>query len=345
MEDNNEAINFTKAWLKVIASLSYCYFISSKFPKGIYRFFSLLPIFYLFTLLPLHVTRPIPSIVLGGFFTWLANFKLLLYSFDLGPSSTSYPQGSFLKFFFITAFPIEIKEKRPDVRSLTSKTGHKKVIPLNYWSKVTLFVLLEIVYNTTKSMVVLCGLMYLFIDILFGICDLIVKSIFDVELYPPSDEPYLSTSLQDFWGKRWNHMISSALRHTIYKPTKSTFEKFVGHKCAPLFGVVSCFIVSGLMHELIYYHMTRVSPTWEVTWFFVLHGCCVVLEMLVKRALGPKWRLHWAFSAPLTVGFVMVTGFWLFFPQIMRNDVDKRATEDIMGLVKYIEGAIYKIVY
>ncbi|KMT12868.1 hypothetical protein BVRB_4g089600 [Beta vulgaris subsp. vulgaris] len=189
--------------------------------------------------------------------------------------------------------------------------------------------------------------MYLFIDIIFGVCDLLVGSTLGLELESsPSDEPYLSTSLQDFWGRRWNRMISDILRHTVYKPIKSTFENVLGLKWAswaPVMGVMSAFVVSGLMHELIFFYVTRATPTWEVTWFFVLHGVCVVLEMIVKRCLGQKWKLHWAVSGPLTVGFVMVTGFWLFFPQIWRNQVDIKATEDIMSFGKYLKDVVMRV--
>ena len=155
-----------------------------------------------------------------------------------------------------------------------------------------------------------------------------------MELEPPSDEPYLSTSLQDFWGRRWNRMISDALRRTIYSPVRSMATKFVGRRWAPIAAVMATFAVSGLMHELTYYYVTRVNPTWEVMRFCVLHGGCVVLEMMVKRALGPKWRLHWAVSGPLTVGFVMATGYWLFFPQVLRNNVDTKGTEDVIAVAK-----------
>ncbi|KNA19370.1 hypothetical protein SOVF_062260 [Spinacia oleracea] len=186
-------------------------------------------------------------------------------------------------------------------------------------------------------MVVFCCLMYLAIDIAFGVCDLLVVYTLGLELEPPSDEPYLSTSLQDFWGRRWNRMVSDALRHTVYEPVRSTVVKLVDHMWAQLTGVMATFVVSGLMHELVYYYATRASPTWEVTWFFVLHGVCVGLEMAVKRGLGQKWSLHWAISGPLTVGFVMGTGFWLFFPQLMRNHVDVKATQDIMDFGKYLK--------
>ena len=138
-------------------------------------------------------------------------------------------------------------------------------------------------------------------------------------------------------------MISDTLRHTVYKPIQSTSVKYVGHRWAPLPGVMASFVVSGLMHELIYYYVTRVTPTWEVTWFFVLHGVCVILEVVVKRGLGQKWRLNWAVSGPLTVGFVMVTALWLFFPQVTRNQVDVRATEDIMVFGKYLKDLIFGV--
>jgi len=183
-------------------------------------------------------------------------------------------------------------------------------------------------------------MLYLFIDVAFGACDRVVGATLGLELDPPSDEPYLSTSLQDFWGKRWNRMMSDALRRTIYMPVKSTASNLGGKRWAHVAAVLAAFIVSGLMHELTYYYVIRVKPTWEVTWFFVLHGVCVVLEMMVKRALGPKWRLHWAISGPLTVGFVILTGYWLFFPQVLRNDVDIRATEDVMAIGKFFKEMI-----
>ena len=60
-------------------------------------------------------------------------------------------------------------------------------------------------------------------------------------------------------------------------------------------------------------------PTWEVIWFFVLHGFCTVIEVVVKKAVIDKWQLHWAVSGPVTIGFVAVTSRWLFFPQINKE--------------------------
>ena len=43
--------------------------------------------------------------------------------------------------------------------------------------------------------------------------------------------------------------------------------------------------VAGAVHELIYYHVTRVPPMWKVTCFFVLHGVCTVAEVAVKKVV------------------------------------------------------------
>ncbi|OMP01771.1 hypothetical protein COLO4_11610 [Corchorus olitorius] len=34
---------------------------------------------------------------------------------------------------------------------------------------------------------------------------------------------------------------------------------------------------------------------------------------------GSKLQLPWAVSAPLTVGFVVATAMWLFFPPVLRT--------------------------
>jgi H+/Cl- antiporter ClcA len=88
--------------------------------------------------------------------------------------------------------------------------------------------------------------------------------------------------------------------------------------------VIAAFLVSGLMHEVIFYYFTCAYPTWEVTWFFVLQGVCVAIEIVVKKAVTDRWQLNRAISRPLTVGFVVVTGVWLFFPQIIKNGVHEK---------------------
>ncbi|OVA06585.1 hypothetical protein BVC80_1287g27 [Macleaya cordata] len=167
----------------------------------------------------------------------------------------------------------------------------------------------------------------------------LVRFLIGLDLEPQFDDPYLSTSLQDFWGRRWNLMVTSILRPTVYEPLRYICTHIFGRRWAPLPGVVSTFFVSGLMHELLYYYVTHVDPTWEVTWFFVLHGICTALEVVVKKALTDRCRLHRWVSGPLTLGFVTVTGTWLFFPPLLRHGADVKALGEYRILLDFVKNS------
>nr|KYP74953.1 Long-chain-alcohol O-fatty-acyltransferase [Cajanus cajan] len=136
-------------------------------------------------------------------------------------------------------------------------------------------------------------------------------------------------------------MVTRLLRLTVYHPVRRISTHFVGPSCATSSAMLATFLVSGLVHELMYYHITRVPPTWEVTCFFVLHGVCTAAEVAVKRvALRQGWRLHGAVSAPLVVAFLAVTARWLFFPQLLRNGMDRKSTEEYGMLVDFVKSKL-----
>ncbi|KAF2285697.1 hypothetical protein GH714_007251 [Hevea brasiliensis] len=166
--------------------------------------------------------------------------------------------------------------------------------------------------------------MYLQLELVLAISATPARALFGFELEPQFNEPYLATSLQDFWGRRWNLMVTSILRPTVYYPTRQFSKRLFGPAWSSLPAVIATFVVSGWMHEVIYFYITRVSPTWEVTWFFVLHGICVAIEVALKKAVKDRWPLHRAISGPLVVVFAGVTAVWLFFPQLIRNRVDEQ---------------------
>ncbi|RVW79904.1 hypothetical protein VitviT2T_029929 [Vitis vinifera] len=326
-----------KVCLSVLASLCYSYFIVSKIPKGKFRLLSLLPIFSLFVALPLFLSTAILSGITAFFITWLATFRLALFSFDLGPLSTGSPK-SLLVFIAIACLPIKIK---PNQQHPSRQEPHKPPrLPLNFAVKVLAFGVF-IGFYQYKELVhpkiflgLLCCQVFLFLEVLFSLCSALVRCTMGLEVEQPSDEPYLSTSLQDFWGRRWNLMVTNLLRHTVYKPVKSAAETVMSERWSPLPAVVATFLVSGLMHELLFYYVNRVSPSWEMTSFFVLHGVCLVVEVGVKSVFSGRWRLHWAASVPLTVGFVVATSFWLFFPPLIRAGADMRVMEEVKVLLE-----------
>ncbi|KAG5561170.1 hypothetical protein RHGRI_004255 [Rhododendron griersonianum] len=194
----------------------------------------------------------------------------------------------------------------------------------SYAIKVVLLALFWSVYEYSdhihpKVLFVIFGFrMYFTLEIILATAAAAARALFGLELEPHFDNPHLSTSVQNFWGRRWNLVASRSLRSTVYEPALCISVQVIGRKWASLPAVMSTFIVSALMHELLFYYIGRLRPTWEVTWFFLLHGACVVAEIWIKKLVNDRWRLPRLISTPMSVGFVMVTGFWLFIPQLLR---------------------------
>nr|GFA38571.1 probable long-chain-alcohol O-fatty-acyltransferase 5 [Tanacetum cinerariifolium] len=177
---------------------------------------------------------------------------------------------------------------------------------------------------------------YLVIEIVFAAANPLVWLLigYHFQIEPQFNEPYLASSLQDFWGRRWNRMASRILRPFFYDPVRLFWTPILGKLWGQMLGIIVTFVASGLIHELMYAYVTCVWPTWEVTWFFVLHGVCSAVELAVKKAVNGRFQLPWLVSGPITLSFVLETGFWLFFPQIVRNGVDVQAINEYSILVK-----------
>ncbi|XP_074303277.1 acyl-CoA--sterol O-acyltransferase 1-like [Silene latifolia] len=151
----------------------------------------------------------------------------------------------------------------------------------------------------------------------------------ELDLEPKFNEPSLSSTwLQDFWGRRWKIMVSSILRPTVYLPTLNFASKFVGREMGKLVGVMAAFGVSGIYHDLIFYYLGRETPTFQVSWFFLLHGFCFCVEVIVKKYVGEKVRVPRWISGIATVGFVIVTGVWLFMTPSLRAGLTTKGVHE-----------------
>ncbi|XP_014523016.1 acyl-CoA--sterol O-acyltransferase 1 [Vigna radiata var. radiata] len=186
--------------------------------------------------------------------------------------------------------------------------------------------------NPNVLMCMYCFHIYFMLEIILAVVAAAAKAMLGMELEPQFKNPLLSTSLQDFWGRRWNLMVTSILRPTVYEPTMKAALKVVGPTWAPLPAVMGTFVVSGLMHELILFYLGRSEPTFRMTCFFLLHGMCLMVEIALKRALTGRWRLPRFLSGPLTVVFFMATCFSLFLPEFIRCRIDVRAFEEYAAL-------------
>lgn len=330
MELKEEINNLIKVFFYSSLSLGYCFFIGKIIPRGFSRLLTILPVVIIFLYFPLSLTSVHSIGVVSFFISWLANFKLILFAFEKGPlSSPSIP----LVIFFATAcFPINITTQT--THSKPKNYPNKKVV-LNYGTKGILLTLFLRVYqrhhDAMNPMLAWCFFgfsVYLMLELLVTLSSSLIGLFLRVELDAQFDEPYLATSLQDFWGRRWNVMVNRILHPTIYDPMLKLSIRLVGRIWAPVPAILTTFAVSGLMHELIFFYFTKAWPTWEVMLFFCLHGVCLVMEVLIKKFVNVKWNLPRQLTAPLVVVFVLATSYWLFLPELLRCKMVERAFEE-----------------
>ncbi|KAJ4907657.1 putative long-chain-alcohol O-fatty-acyltransferase 4 [Raphanus sativus] len=326
-----------KVWVFAIMCMSYCYYLPSKIKAGLPRLLFVLPICALFVVLPLFLS----SIHLSGstalFFSGVGNLKLILFCFDQGPL---YPLPSNLfRFVCYTCFPVKLEQ------SPKSQTRLPKWL---FAVKVALFGVVLHSYNYKQTLSPFLTLwlhplhIYLELEVLLTLLKVFVTITLGCEVEPQFNEPYLATSLQDFWGRRWNLMVSSVLRLGVYYPVRRVCEYLTSSDYAKLIGVFATFLVSGVAHEVIFFYLTREMPTWEITLFFVLHGVCAATEMAVKRTeFAWRYAVSPMVSRLLTVGFVVVTSGWLFFPQLIRSGVMERRANEMLLVIDFVKTQVF----
>ncbi|KAF3670089.1 Long-chain-alcohol O-fatty-acyltransferase [Capsicum annuum] len=341
MDVTVELQNFIRVWFAAIGALCYCYYCVTHIPTGILRLLFVLPVIYFFLVLPLDLS----SFHLGAptifYLVWLANFKLLLFCFDRGPLS-SYSSLPLLHFLSIALLPVKPKHGIRDGSRISSR-------PRLFWGKIILLGAIIGAYSYREFLpshvilVLYCIHIYIAVELVLAITVVPVRALLGLEIEPQFNDPYLATSLQDFWGRRWNLMVPGILRPAVYFPISAISARVLGKELAKLPAIFSTFLVSGLMHELIYYYLSRARPTWEVTWFFVLHGICLCIEVVVKKYLGGVWQMNRVVSGVLTLAFVAWTGNWLFFPQIIRNGLDQKAINEYYVLVDLVKDKLLSV--
>ncbi|KAI3899792.1 hypothetical protein MKW92_021907 [Papaver armeniacum] len=150
--------------------------------------------------------------------------------------------------------------------------------------------------------------------------------------------------IKNFWGHRWNLMVTSILRPTVYNPVRFTCTRYIGEKWAQHVGVVTTFAVSGLMHELLLFYLGRVWPTWSALSLLLLHGICLSFEIEIKKCFtANRWQLHPLVIGPLIIAFMMVTSCWLIFPQFQRSGIDVKMVNEYVIVGQFVKGVWYSV--
>lgn len=124
-----------------------------------------------------------------------------------------------------------------------------------------------------------------------------------IDAKPLMNAPIRSTSVNEFWGRRWNTAFRDFTHRFIFRP----FTKALG----PQYAILAGFLFSGLIHDAVI--------SWPAgggyglpTFFFVLQGVALLVERSSHGkavGLGGGWR-GWLFTFAVVAG----PAYWLFHP-------------------------------
>uniref|UniRef100_A0ACD5WV50 Uncharacterized protein n=1 Tax=Avena sativa TaxID=4498 RepID=A0ACD5WV50_AVESA len=327
---DGELGSILKVTAAVWAALSYARLAATCISPGAGRLAALLPVVVLFYGIPFAFTTAGGRGIFAFFLCWLGTFKLFLLASGRGPLDPSLP---LLQFVCSAALPVKLRQS-------TTSGKAKKQHPASAATKIlalsAVIPFITYVYQFKEAMsrwqllVVYAAHMYICMEVLLALVHALIHGVLGMEMEPQVDRPYLASSLREFWGRRWNLMVPSILRPSVYGPVRARFGDAAG--------VLASFLVSGLMHELIFYYLMWQPPSGDVAAFFVLHGACAVAEAWWGRHAG-WWRPPRVVAVPLTLAFVVGTGFWLFFPAMIRGGLDELILQDFQGTVLLMEQA------
>ena len=100
---------------------------------------------------------------------------------------------------------------------------------------------------------------------------------------PLMNRPLASTSLAEFWGRRWNTAFRDLTHRFLFRPCAWWF--------GPRWGVVAGFLFSGAVHDLVISVPAR-GGYGGPTAFFAIQGVAMVIERSAfgrRRGLGSGW--------------------------------------------------------
>jgi len=104
--------------------------------------------------------------------------------------------------------------------------------------------------------------------------------------------PFLSRSLREFWGQRYNRLVGSLLKESVFEPARRVFS------FSPMIAALTSFTLSGLLHAHVAVAAFGASSPLPSLTFFLLQGaaCCA--------------ETFWSINLPKPIG-ILVTHMFL----------------------------------
>jgi alginate O-acetyltransferase complex protein AlgI len=127
---------------------------------------------------------------------------------------------------------------------------------------------------------------------------------FRVDAPPIMNRPLRSTSVSEFWGRRWNAAFNDLALRRVFRP--------VARRNGLVLGTLVAFAVSGLIHELVI-SLPAGAGYGLPTGYFLFQGLAVLGERkwnALRRGIS-----GWLFTVIVVAG----PAYWLFHPPFVRH--------------------------
>lgn len=278
---------------------------------------------------------------------WWSNFKLLAFSSGRGPLDPSKGAAAFVASVWL---PVNLEESEGTrSESVSEKRNSEAKIPMaanELWMNgcakvVSLYCLLYLAeHEYLPRHVLLLAyilMLYSFLGAVLDIVALVAVYAGGLSVLPHFNQPYLSSCLADFWGRRWNMMTANLLKAVVYSPIVEgnlvRISPFNGRASPTRVALAICatFVVSGIMHEIVYvFAAGRTHFEWFM--FFAAQGPLLLLEKAVQdkfksgRTGGNEW-----FLTVIAQCILFSLGIKFFVQPALRDGLVEQVQQDIVS--------------
>ena len=164
--------------------------------------------------------------------------------------------------------------------------------------------------GTSPVVVGWIGMLGMVLILHFGLFDLLawLWQRANVEAPRLMNRPMRSTSVGEFWGRRWNLAFHELAQAFVFRPSRARFGTRVA--------ICAVFIASGLIHELVISLPAR-GGYGLPTAYFAFQAAALLFERTEvgrRLGLGESWR-GWLY----TIAAAALPAFWLFHPQFLKT--------------------------
>lgn len=109
---------------------------------------------------------------------------------------------------------------------------------------------------------------------------------------PIMDWPILSTSLTQFWGRRWNRAFRDLTHKFLFRP--------LAPRIGPVWAMLAGFLVSGLVHDLVISIPAGGGYGWPTLYFLIQGGGVLLERSWLGRRIGlGGGAIGWTYAALL----------------------------------------------